>query len=155
MSLDDKVRLVPNGRKLISGETDIDIDDAVALSAGEMVMMLASTADTVVMCPVCKLHTIQQTHRNQLLYGAIDRSSTQARLYFPHLLPEIINREIGTANSKFYQSICDKLSRARMPLTHLVEGRAYFVCYNICRSVFLSALFIVHKMCLSTPSFLH
>ena len=76
MPLDDKVRLVPNGRKLISGETDIDIDDAVALSAGEMVMMLASTADTVVMCPICKVNPGEQSHIHELFDRTVDRGPT-------------------------------------------------------------------------------
>ncbi len=55
MPLNDKVRLVPNGHELISGEADIDIDDVMALCAAQMVVVCASTADTVVMCPVRKL----------------------------------------------------------------------------------------------------
>lgn len=73
MPFDDKVCLVPNGCKLISGETDIDIDDAVALCTGEMVVVLASPTDTVVMCPICKINPGEQSHIHQLFNRTIDR----------------------------------------------------------------------------------
>ena len=66
MPLNDKVRLIPNGRELISGKTDIDIDDAMAVRAGEVVVVLASTTDTVVMCSICKLNPVEHSHIHQL-----------------------------------------------------------------------------------------
>ena len=56
MPFNHKVCLFPYGRELISGKTKIDIDDAVALCAGEMVVVLVSTAHTIVMCPICELN---------------------------------------------------------------------------------------------------
>ena len=76
MPLDDKVRLVPNGRELISGETDIDIDDAMALRAGEVVVVLASITDKVVMCPIRKLNPGEQSHIHQLFDRTVDRGPT-------------------------------------------------------------------------------
>jgi hypothetical protein len=55
MPLNDKVRLVSNSLELICWETDINVDDAMTLRAGEMVVMLASITDTVVMCSIRKL----------------------------------------------------------------------------------------------------
>ncbi len=80
MPLNDKVRLLPNGRDLICGETDVDIDDAVALRAGEVVVVLVSIADTVVMCPVCKLDAGEQSPIHELFDRAVDRGSAYAWL---------------------------------------------------------------------------
>ena len=76
MSLNDKVRLLPNGRELISGEADIDINNAVALRAGEVVVMLASSADAVVMRPISKLDADEQFPLHQLFDRSVDRGST-------------------------------------------------------------------------------
>jgi hypothetical protein len=75
MPLNDKVRLIPNGRELIRGETDIDIDDAMALRAGEVVVVIVSTTDTVVMCPIRKLNPGKQSHIHQLFDRTVDRGS--------------------------------------------------------------------------------
>jgi hypothetical protein len=80
MALNDKISLNPNVRELISRETDIDIDDAMALCAGEVVVVLASTTDTVVMCPIRKLNPGEQSHIHQLFDRTIDRGSAYARL---------------------------------------------------------------------------
>jgi hypothetical protein len=71
MPLNDKVRLFPNSRELICRETDIDIDDAAALPAGEMVMEVASTADTVVMRTIRKLDAGEQPFIHQLFDHAV------------------------------------------------------------------------------------
>lgn len=98
MTFDIKISLVTDCRELIDGETNVHLYNPVALRAGQ-VMMVVVTADTVVMRPISKLDAIQQTHIDQLLHGAVDRSSSQAWLYLSYLLPEIINREIGSASS--------------------------------------------------------
>jgi hypothetical protein len=61
MPLNDKVLLLPNGRELICGEADVDIDDAAALRAGKVVVVLVSIADTVVMSHICKLDAGEQS----------------------------------------------------------------------------------------------
>ena len=75
MPLNDKVRLLPNCRELICGETDVDIDDEVALRAGEVVVVLASCADTIVMCAIRKLNPGEQSPIYQLFDRTIDRGS--------------------------------------------------------------------------------
>ena len=75
MPLNDKVRLIPNSRELISGKTDIDIDDAMAVRAGEVVVVLASFADTIVMCAIRKLNAGEQSPIYQLFDRTIDRGS--------------------------------------------------------------------------------
>jgi hypothetical protein len=59
MPFDDKVGLFSNGGELVRGETDIDIDDTMALGAGQMVMVFASTTDTVVMRSVRELDAVE------------------------------------------------------------------------------------------------
>ena len=76
MPLNDKVRLIPNSRELIGGETDIDIDDAMALRAGKMMVVLTPTANTVVMRPIRKLYPGKQSHIYQLFDRTVDRGPT-------------------------------------------------------------------------------
>src|SRR6516164_8637888 len=83
--------------ELIHRKTNIHLYNAVALSTGQMMMMII-TADTIMMRSIGKLNTVQQTHTNELLYGTIHSSSTKTRFGLPHLLPDIINREIGSTN---------------------------------------------------------
>lgn len=137
MTFNIKMGLIANGYELIHGKTNIHLYNPVAPCTGQM-MMMTVTADTVVMRPVGKLDTVQQTHIDQFLYRAVDRGSSQTWLYLSYLLPEIINREIGPASSKFYQSICNEPSWARMPLAHFIESGANFVCYQVCLSFLLS-----------------
>jgi hypothetical protein len=75
MPFNDKIRLISNACELISRETDIDVDDAMTLRAGEVVVVLASTTDTVVMCPICKLNPGEQSHIYQLFDRTVDRGS--------------------------------------------------------------------------------
>ena len=72
MPFNDKVCLVSNGCELISWETDIDIDDAMTLRAGEVVVVLTSITDEVVVCPIRKLDPGEQTHIQQLFDRTID-----------------------------------------------------------------------------------
>ena len=76
MPLNDKVLLLPNGCELIRGETEIDIDNAMALRAGEVVVMLASSTDAVVMRPISKLDADEQFPLHQLFDRSVDRGST-------------------------------------------------------------------------------
>ena len=78
MPLNHKVRLVPNGHELISGETNIDIDDAVALRAGEMVVVLVSTTHTIVMGPISELNAGEQSHVHQFFDRTIHRRPAYA-----------------------------------------------------------------------------
>lgn len=94
MPLNYKIRLVPYGRELISGKTNIDIDDAVALRAGEMVMVLVSTTHTIVMGPIGELNPGEQFHVHQFFDRAIHRCPAYSWLDQAELLPEIFHSEI-------------------------------------------------------------
>lgn len=76
MPFNDKVLLLPNGCELIRGETEIDIDNAMALRAGEVVVMLASSTNAVVMRPIRKLDAGKQPPVHQLFDRTVDRRST-------------------------------------------------------------------------------
>lgn len=80
MPLNDKVRLLPNCRELICGETDVYIDDEVALRAGEVVVVLVSIADTVVMGAVRKLDACEKSPIHQLFDRTVDCSSAYSWL---------------------------------------------------------------------------
>ena len=58
VTFDGKVGLVTDGFELIDGKADIHLDDAVALSAGQVMMVIVST-ETVVMATIGKLNAIQ------------------------------------------------------------------------------------------------
>jgi hypothetical protein len=83
MPLNDEIRLLPDGRKLVRRETDVDIDDAVTPRAGKMVVMLAPTTDTKVMRPICKLDAGQQPPIHQLFNRTVDRGPAYAWLGLP------------------------------------------------------------------------
>ena len=93
MPLNDKARLIPNGHKLICGEADSDIDDVMALRAGQMVVVFASTADTIVMRPIFK------SSGRAVLYSPTFRPHGRPWLGLsvarPVVIPaKILNREI-------------------------------------------------------------
>src|SRR6266487_2002911 len=94
MPLNDKVLLIPNGRELSRGETKIDIDNAVALRAGEMVVVLISSTHTIVMGPVSELNAGEQSPVHQFFYRTIHRRPAYAWLDLAELLPEIFHSEI-------------------------------------------------------------
>jgi hypothetical protein len=75
MPFNDKIRLISNGCELIGWETDIDVDDAMTLRAGEVMVVLASITDTIVVCPIRKLDPGKQTHIHQLFDRTIDGGS--------------------------------------------------------------------------------
>jgi hypothetical protein len=139
VSFNIKVRLVTNGGQLIDGQTDIDLYDAMALRAGQ-VMMMAVTADAVVVRAISKLDAVQQAHIDQHLYRAVHGCPAQARLYLAQLLPEIVNREIGSARSKLCESLRNQPAWACVALAHLIECCMYLVRYHVwlsfcCRAV--------------------
>src|SRR5436309_8219446 len=136
MPLNHKVRLVPNGRELSCGKTNIDIDDAVALCAGEMVVVLVSTTHAIVMGPISELDAGQQSHVHQFFDRTIHRRPAQAWLDLAELLPEIFHREICAQVGEFDQAIRNEFAWARVALTHLVESRVNLLRYH---SVFLSS----------------
>jgi hypothetical protein len=94
MPLYHKVLLIPNDRELSSGQTKIDIDNTVALRAGEMVVVFVSTTNTIVMCSISELNAGQQSHVHQFFDRAIHRRPAYARLHLAELLPEIFHSEI-------------------------------------------------------------
>jgi hypothetical protein len=94
MPLNDKVRLIPNGHELVCGETKIDIDDVMALRAGEMVMVLVSTTHTIVMSSISELNAGEQSHVHKFFDRTIHRRPAYAWLDLAELLPEIFHREI-------------------------------------------------------------
>jgi hypothetical protein len=140
VAFDIKIRLIANSAYLIYGQADIDLHDAVALCAGQMVMMARTTADAIVMRAVRELDAVQELHIRQHLDRAIDRCASQAWLGLPQLLPQIINGEIGTAGRQLYQPLGDELARARMTLARFVERRPDLIRDHICLSFSASLL---------------
>ena len=136
MPLNHKVRLVSNGRELISGETNIDIDDAVALRAGEMVVVLVSTTYTIVMGPISELNAGEQSHVHQFFDRTIHRRPAYSWLDLAELLPEIFHREICAQVGEFDQAIRNEFAWACVALAHLAESRVNLLRYH---SVFLSS----------------
>ncbi len=94
MPFNDKVRLIPNGRELLCGEADLDIDDAMALRAGQMVVVLAVATDTVMVRPVRELDPGEQSSIHELFHRTVDRGSAYPWLDLSELLPEVLSGEI-------------------------------------------------------------
>src|SRR5579871_5206214 len=109
MTFNVKFRLTTNSINLLNGQADINLNDTMALCTGQM-MMMGTAADTIMMSTIRELNTVQQPHIHQHLHRTIDRCPSQARLTLAQLLPEIINREIGTASSMLYQSLGNELA---------------------------------------------
>ena len=120
MAFNVEVCLITDSLERIKGNTDIDLYNAVALRAGQ-VMVVAIAADAVVMRAIGKLDTIQQAHTDQHLHRAIDSCAAQARLYLAQLLPEVVNREIAATCSKLNKALGNQLARARIALAQLTE----------------------------------
>ena len=135
MPLNHKVRLVPNGRELISRETNIDIDDTVALRAGEMVVVFVSTTHPIVMGPISELNAGEQSHVHQFFDRTIHCRPAYAWLDPAELLPEIFHREICAQIGEFDQAIRNEFAWACVALAHLVESRVNLLRYH---QVFLS-----------------
>ena len=127
MPFNDKVLLIANGRELGSGQTEIDIDNAMALCASEVVVVVASSADAVVMSPIRKLDAGKQSPIHKLFDCTVDRGSADAWLSLPELLPEFLNGEIRAEAFQLDQAIRDELTWARVALAHFVECRINFI----------------------------
>ena len=130
MPLNHKVRLVSNGRELVSRETNIDIDDAVALCAGEMVVVLVSTTYTIVMGPISELNAGEQSQVHQFFDRTIHRRPAYGWLDLAELLPEIFHREICAQVGEFDQAIRNEFAWTCGPLAHLAESRVNLLRYH-------------------------
>ena len=111
---------ITDSRKRIDRNANIDLYDAVASGAGQVVMM-AITADTVVMCAIGKLDAIQQAHIDQHLHRAVNGGPAQARLCLTQFLPEIVNREIAATCRKLNKALGNQPARARVALAQFIE----------------------------------
>ena len=80
MPFDDKVLLGADSGELIRWKADVDINDAMATRAGEVVVVVALPANTVVMRPVSKLDPRQQPRVHQLLHRTVDCSASNTRI---------------------------------------------------------------------------
>jgi hypothetical protein len=137
MTFNIKVSLGADDPDLLNRQTDINLYDTMALRTGQ-VMMMRTTADSVVMGPIPKLNTIQETHIHQHLDRTIDRCATQARLTIAQLLPEIINREIRSACRVFYQPLSNELTWTCMTLTGFIKCGTDFIRNHVCLAFLLS-----------------
>ncbi len=82
MPLNGKVGLAPDSHKLVGGQADINLNHAVAVRAGQVVMVVVG-ADAVMMRTIGELDTIQQARIDQHLHRTIDGGAAQARLLLP------------------------------------------------------------------------
>ena len=127
MPFNDKVLLIANGRELSSRQTEIDIDNAMTLCASEVVVVLASSADAVVVGPIRKLNAGEQSSRHQLFDRTVDRGSADAWLSLPELLPEFLNGEIRAEAFQLDQAIRDESPWTCVALACFIERRINFI----------------------------
>lgn len=128
MPFNNKVLLLPNGRELSSRQTEIDIDNAMTLRTSEVVMVLAPTTHTIVMGPIRKLDTSEQSPVHQFFDCTVDRRPAYAWLDLAELVPEIFHGESRGAAFEIDQTFRNEFARARVAQAHLVEGRINFLC---------------------------
>jgi hypothetical protein len=129
MSLNGKVGLSPDSHKLVGGQAHIDLNDAMAVRAGQVMMVMVWT-DAVMMRTVGELNTIQQAGIDQHLHRTIDGGAAQARLLLTQCLPEIVNREIGSLCCKGDELLLDELTWASPTLARLVKCGTNLVRYH-------------------------
>jgi hypothetical protein len=128
VSFNDKVLLLPNDCKLSSRQAKVDIDNAMALRASEMVVVFVPTTYTIVMGAIGKLDAGEQSHIYQLFDRTVDRRAAYAWLGLAEFLPEILDGEIYAATFEVDQAFCNELTRARVALAQLVKRRINFLC---------------------------
>jgi hypothetical protein len=129
MPFNDKVLLLPNVRELSSRQTEIDIDNAMALCASEVVVVvLAPTTHTIVMGPIRKLDASEQSPVHQFFDRPVDRRPAYAWLDLAELLPEVFHCESRAAAFEIDQAFRNEFARACVALAHLVERRINFLC---------------------------
>ena len=97
MAFNDKVLLLADARKLGRRQAEIDIDDAMALCAGEVVVVFAAIAHAIVMGAIRELDAGKQAPAHQHFNGAVDRGAAYARLVLAEFLPQIFNGEVCAA----------------------------------------------------------
>ena len=127
MPFNHKVLLIANGHELSSGQTEIDIDNAMALCAGEVVVMLASTAHAIVMGAVRKLDAGEQSPAHQCFDRTVDCRPAYTWLGLAELLPEIFHAKRRAAAFEIDQMFRNEFARARVALAHLIESRVNFL----------------------------
>jgi hypothetical protein len=128
MSFNDKVLLLPNARKLSGRQAEVDIDNAMALRAGKVVVVFAAITHAIVMGAIRKLDAGKQSPAHQLFNGAVDCRAAYTRLLLAEFLPQIFNGEICAAAFKIDQAFRDKFARARIALAQVVERCINFLC---------------------------
>ena len=113
--------------KLLGRNADIDINHAVTTGAGQVMVVLVATTDTVTVRAIGKLNAIQQASVDQHFNRAIYRSTAQARLGLAQILPEVVHRKISPATREFSQALSNNASWTRCALAFLVKHGKYFL----------------------------
>ena len=126
MTFNIEVRPITNSRKLINGETDIYLYNAMTANAGK-VMVMVIAANTIVMGSIGKFNAIEQACIDQHLYRTIDRCPPHTRLPLSQFLPEIINGEIRSTFGKFHQSLRNESPWTCITPACLLECRINFM----------------------------
>jgi hypothetical protein len=126
MPFDGKIGLVLKRGQLLPGKADIYFDHAMAICAGQVMMMIAA-ADPIMARPVSKLDAVEQARAEKHFDRAVDSCAPKARLNLAQLLPQSIGREIGPTGGERFQSFRDKLAWAGATLSHLVECYTYLI----------------------------
>jgi hypothetical protein len=117
MAFDHKVLLLPNRRELGGRKAEIDIDHAMALCAGKvMVVVLAPATHSIVMGPIRKFNAVKQSLAHQFFDRTIDGCAADAWLDLAQLLPQFFHSESGAMTFKLDQAIRNELARARISL---------------------------------------
>lgn len=128
MSFNNKVLLLPNARELSSREAEIDIDNAMALRASEVVVVFAPTTHAIVMGAIGELDAGEQSPGHQFFNRAVDRRAAYTWLVLAEFLPEVLNGEIRAATFEGNQAFRNEFAGACIALAYFVERRINFLC---------------------------
>ncbi len=74
-------------------QAEVQLNDAMALGAGKVMMVMVAFAKAERMGAVRELYPVQHFHPHKLVDGAVDGGSSNARVRAMQLLQQLIRRE--------------------------------------------------------------
>lgn len=127
MPFDNEIGLAADGGHLFGRKTHLNFDYAVALGAGE-VMVMRAAANAKMVGAIGKFDAVQQPQADQFLYCSIDSCPSQARLVSAQVVPEIINGEVLATFGQLNEALRDKAARTSIALPALLERGSNGIC---------------------------
>jgi len=121
MVVDLEVLPLPDGRNHLRFQAEIQLDDPVALRAGEVMVVMIALTQAERMRTVGELDPIEHLHLHELVDGPIDRCSPDMRVCVPQRLQELVGGKCRAGVPQADQVLCDCASGLGLPFSELLE----------------------------------